>query len=111
MGCYVKDLKIPRWCAECDRDLAAVVGCVYTKRLVPRDEHDTRSGRHPECPLLPLYADVQLISLDDAFETIDHFRNLLGIELATKLKAGLRHGCVVYYDTRGRARHEDQTIP
>lgn len=95
MGCYVKDLKIPRWCAECDRDLAAAVGCVYTKRLVLAGEHEPRSGRHPDCPLLPLPSNVQLISLNDAFDIIDRFRGALDLEQITRLKAALRHGCNV----------------
>lgn len=51
MSFIIKGKEPPSCCAACNRDLAAIAGCVYTRRLVLPEDHDMRSGRHPRCPL------------------------------------------------------------
>lgn len=64
MSFIIKGKAAPNCCASCNRDLAAIADCVYTKRLVMPEEHDMRSGRHPHCPLVEIPAHGRLIDAD-----------------------------------------------
>lgn len=50
----IRGRKAPSCCASCNSELAAAVDCIYTKRLILPEEHDMRTGRHPDCPIIPV---------------------------------------------------------
>lgn len=70
MSFIIKGKVVPTCCAACNRDLAAIADCVYTRRLVLPEEHDMRSGRHPLCPLVPVPPHDRLVEYHAAVHAV-----------------------------------------
>lgn len=86
MSFIIKGKGAPSCCAACNRDLAAIADCVYTRLLVLPEEHDMRSGRHPHCPLVALPAHDRLIQECDVALVIERLIGYLDADMVERVK-------------------------
>lgn len=90
MSFIIKGKAAPNCCASCNRDLAAIADCVYTKRLVLPEEHDMRSGRHPRCPLVALPAHDRLIQECDVACVIERMIGYIDADMVERMKTYIK---------------------
>lgn len=90
MSFIIKGKTVPSCCAACNRDLAAIAGCIYTRRLVLPEEHDMRSGRHPRCPLVALPAHDRLIQECDVALVIERLIGYIDADMVERVKTYIK---------------------